>query len=118
MLLNILKYHETLVKHCDTSCNIVKHREPVVKHHETLLKHCGTSRNTETLAIRCDAIVARCGDLGARLEFPMISARSLRRYRRGVGITPQMCNKVTNHGDMGTFSKQACGGCVRQKVTT
>ena len=23
----------------------------------------------------------------------------------GVGITTQMCNRVTNHGDMGTFSK-------------
>ena len=23
-----------------------------------------------------------------------------------VGITPQMFNRVTNHGDMGTFSKQ------------
>ena len=23
----------------------------------------------------------------------------------GVGITPQMCNRVTNHGDMSTFSK-------------
>ena len=42
------------------------------------------------------------------------SMRSYRRYRRGVfgnigdcgvGITPQMCNRVTNHGDMGTFSK-------------
>ena len=38
-------------------------------------------------------------------------ARSCRRYRRGVsgdcgvGITPQMCNRVTNHGDMSTFSK-------------
>ena len=41
-------------------------------------------------------------------------ARSYRRYRRGVsgnigdcgvGITPQMCNRVTNHGDMSTFSK-------------
>ena len=38
-------------------------------------------------------------------------ARSYRRYRRGVsgdcgvGITPQMCNGVTNHGDMSTFSK-------------
>ena len=40
-------------------------------------------------------------------------ARSYRRYRRvvsgycGVGITPQMCNRVTNHGDMSTFSKPA-----------
>ena len=41
-------------------------------------------------------------------------ARSYRRYWRGVhgdigdcivGITPQMCNRVTNHGDMGTFFK-------------
>ena len=38
-------------------------------------------------------------------------ARSYGRYRRGVpgdcgvGITPQMCNRVTNHGDMSIFSK-------------
>ena len=38
-------------------------------------------------------------------------ARSYQRYRRGVsgdcgvGITPQMCNRVTKHGDMSTFSK-------------
>ena len=41
-------------------------------------------------------------------------ARSYRRYRRGVygdigdcgvSITPPMCNRVTNHGDMSTFSK-------------
>ena len=28
----------------------------------------------------------------------------------GVGITPQMCNRVTNHGDMSTFSKPGWGG--------
>ena len=42
--------------------------------------------------------------------------RSYRQYWRrvfgdisdcGVGITPQMCNRVTNHGDMSTFSKPA-----------
>ena len=41
-------------------------------------------------------------------------AQSYQRYQRGVsgdigdcgvGITPQMCNRVTNHGDMSTFSK-------------
>ena len=48
-------------------------------------------------------------------------ARSYRRYPRGVygdigdcgvGITPQMCNRVTNHGDMSTFSKpvRMCSG--------
>ena len=43
-------------------------------------------------------------------------ARSYRRYWRGVsgdigdcgvGVTPQMCNRVTNHGDRSTFSKPA-----------
>ena len=43
-------------------------------------------------------------------------ARSYWRYRSGVsgdigncgvGITPQMCHRVTNHGDMSTFSKPA-----------
>ena len=36
-------------------------------------------------------------------------ALSYWRYRHGVsGITPQMCNRVTNHGDMSTFSKPGC----------
>ena len=45
------------------------------------------------------------------LDSEMAIARSYRRYRRrviGVGVTPQMCNTVTNHGDMGTFSRPAC----------
>ena len=41
------------------------------------------------------------GNIGA--EFPAISVRSFRRLR--IGITTQMCNRVTNHGNMGTFSK-------------
>ena len=49
----------------------------------------------------------------------LVIARSYQRYRRvvsgdigdcGVGITPQMCNRVTNNGDMSTFSKPgSCG---------
>ena len=57
--------------------------------------------------IRCDDIGARCGDVGARrgdrAELPAISAGVSGDC--GVGITPQMCNRVTNHGDMSTFSK-------------
>ena len=86
------------------SLNIIKHCEPLVKHYETLLKHRETSQNTQTLAIRCDDIGARCGDIGACTEFPAISAQSSGDC--GVGITPQMCNRVTNHGDVSTFSKQ------------
>ena len=94
----------------------------IVKHHEILLKHCETSWNTRTLAIRCDDIGARCGDLGAR--WGDIGAQrgniggSVWRYRHsrevssdigdcGVGMPPQMCNRVTDHGDMGTFSRPA-----------
>ena len=84
-------------------------------------------KHHETLAIRCDDIGARCGDIGAwrgdigarrgdidvrrgdigaRAEFPAILVRSFRDIGDcGVGITPQMCNRVTNDGDMGTFSK-------------
>ena len=79
------------------------------------LKHCETSQNSQTLAIRCDDIGARHGNINARhgdisapAEFPAISAWSFWQYRDcGVCITLQMCNRVTNHGDMGTFSKPA-----------
>ena len=49
-------------------------------------------------------------------------ARSYRRYRRGVygnigdcgvGITPQMCNRVTNHGDTSTFFKPGLGAPLK-----
>ena len=51
-------------------------------------------------------------------------ARSYRRYRRGVsgdcgvGITPQMCNRVTNHGDMSTFSKPAREQAIVEETLT
>ena len=57
------------------------------------------------------AIEAETSSLGAATS---AIVRSYRRYRRGVsgdigdcgvGITPQMCNRVTSHGDMSTFSK-------------
>ena len=57
------------------------------------------------------ALDAETSSLGAATS---AITRSYRRYRRevsgdigdcGVGITPQMCNRVTNHGDMSTFSK-------------
>ena len=47
-------------------------------------------------------------------EMLALGAAIVRSYRRvvfgdigdcGVGVTPQMCNRVTNHGDMGTFSR-------------
>ena len=38
------------------------------------------------------------GDIGAEFSVNAVLV--------GVGVTPQMSNRVTNHGDMGTFSKQ------------
>ena len=97
-----------------------------MKHHETVVIRC------DDIGARCRNVGARCGEVCvwaatsaiARRSFDAtISAldaetsaiaRSYRRYQRGVsgnigdcrvGITPQMCNRVTNHGDMSTFSK-------------
>ena len=100
------------LKHCDTMWNVIKHHKPLVKHHEPLVKHCELVKHHKTLAKRCDNIGARCercGDIGARAEFlPFWQYRSVVSGNIsdcGVSITPRMCNRVTNRGDMGTFFK-------------
>ena len=99
------------------------HREPLVKHHETLktlwnitkhlnLEHSSFDATISALDAETSALGAAMLPIGAAMS---AIARSWRWYRRGVfgdigdcgdSITPQMCNRVTNHGDMGTFSKQ------------
>ena len=68
---------------------------------------------TSSLDAETSLLYAETSALGAATS---AIARSYRRYRCGVsgdigdcgvGITPQMCNRVTNHGDMSTFSKPA-----------
>ena len=103
----------------------MRHREPLVKHHETLLKHCATSLNTlHSMRRYRRSMQRRRRSMQRRRRSMQRRRRSMRRRRRsrgvtgdsglywrgvfgdcGVGITPQMCNRVTNHGDMGTFSK-------------
>ena len=74
--------------------------------------------NEETSALNVETSVfgldAETSALGAAVTSAI--ARSYWRYRRGVsgnigdcgvGVTPKMCNRVTNHGDMSTFSKPA-----------
>ena len=72
---------------------------------------------TSSLDAEMSSLDAETSALGAATS---AIARSYLRYRRGVsgnigdcgvGITPQMCNRVTNHGDVSTFSKpgDACG---------
>ena len=71
------------------------------------------------LDVETSSLYAEMPALGAA-TFAIV--RSYWRYRRGVsgdigdcgvGITPQMCNRVTNHGDMSTFSKPGCkSGCI------
>ena len=70
----------------------------------------GSDVDDRAEVIRSDDIGAQCGNVGARHGDVADSVES--RYRVagdtgdcGVGITPQMCNRVTNHGDMSTFSK-------------
>ena len=74
-----------------------------MKHYETL-EHSSFDATISALDAGTSALNAEASAI----------ARSYRRYRRGVsgdmgdcgvGITPQMCNRVTNHGDASTFSK-------------
>ena len=71
---------------------------------------------TSTLDSEMTAIARRSSDatISALDAETSAIARCYRQYRRGVsgdigncgvGITPRMCNRVTNHGDMSTFSK-------------
>ena len=73
----------------------------------------GLDAETSSLDAETSALGAETSALGAVTS---AIARSYWRYRRGVsgnigdcgvGVTPQMCNRVTNHGDMSTFSKPA-----------
>ena len=66
---------------------------------------------TSVLDAETSVLGAETSALGAETS---AVARSYQQYQRGVsgdigdcgvGITPQMCNRVTNHGDMSTFSK-------------
>ena len=92
----------------------MKHAQNIVKHHETL-KHSPFDETISLLDVETSALGAATSVLGAATS---ALAWSFWRYRRrvsgdigvcGVGITPQMCNRVTNHGDMGTFTKPATG---------
>ena len=73
-------------------------------------------KHHETVVIRCDNIGARSGDVciwgsdvGDRAVIRCDDRRGVSGdiVHYGVVITPQMCNRVTNHGDMSTFSKPA-----------
>ena len=72
-----------------------------------------------TISALCAAITRRSFDATTSALDVEMSAitQSYQRYQCGgfsdigdcgVGITPQMCNRVTNHEDMGTFSKPDC----------
>ena len=68
--------------------------------------------STSALDTETSALDAETSALGAEtLALGAATSAIARSYRHGVfgdygvGITPQMCNRVTNHGDMGTFYK-------------
>ena len=101
-LLNIVKHHET---HVIDREPLVKPHEPLVKHHETL-KHSSFDATISALSAEMSALSVATSTSAI--------VPSYRRYRCGVfgdcgvGITPQMCNRVTNHHKSwryGTFSK-------------
>ena len=124
-LLNIVKHH---VKHCDTSWTTSKTSWNTLKTLLNIMKHLSfdatiSALDAETSAFGAatSAIMRRSFDAtisalnaetsALNVETSALGAAITRRYRRwvlgncGVGVTPQMCNKVTNHGDIGTFSR-------------
>ena len=60
------------------------------------MKHSPFDAMISSLYVEISALAARRGDIGARCG---VSGDC------GVGITLPMCNSVTNHGDMGAFSR-------------
>ena len=110
-----------------------------MKHNETLEQSpfdatiSALDAETSALDVETSAFGAATSAIAPRSSDATISAldaetsalaRSYRRYRRGisgdigdcgVGITPQMCNRVTNHGDMSTFSKPARDRTINSK---
>ena len=118
-----MKHHETVVIRCDdigARCGDVGARcgdvcvwgSDVGDHGEVIRCDDIDARCGDVVA-GCRDVVARCGDVGARrgdvddrAELPAICrVVSGDMGDCGVGITPQMCNRVTNHGDMSIFSK-------------
>ena len=82
-----------------------------MKLHKTL-KHSPFNAMISALDEETSALGTASLALGAATS---ALARSFQRHRRGVsgdigncrvGITPQMCNRITNHANMSTFSKQ------------
>ena len=77
------------------------------------MKHSSFDATISALDAETSALDVETYAFGLDAETSAI-ARSYWRYRRGVsgnigdcgvGVTPQMCNRVTNHADMSTFSK-------------
>ena len=121
-----LKHHETVVIRCDDTgarCGDVCVWGSDVGDRAEVIRCDAIGAQSRDVVARCGDVVARCGDVVARCGHAETSAlgaatsaiaRSYWRYRRrvsgdigdcGVVITPQMCNRVTNHGDMSAFSK-------------
>ena len=86
--------------------SIRRYRHSMRRRRRSMRRRWRSARETSALG---------AGDVGARRGRRRRSARRRLRSRGvtgdigdcGVGITPQMSNRVTDHGDMSTFSKPA-----------
>ena len=117
-----MKHHETLVILCDDIGARCGHIGSSAFDVETSAFGAATS----AIARRSfDATISALDVETSSLDAETSAiAQSYQRYRRavsgdigdcGVGITPQMCNRVTNHGDMSTFSKPVSDEIHSQK---
>ena len=103
-LLNIVKHHETHVKHCDSSWNTLKTLWNIMKHSSFDATISALGAETSALNVQMSAFGAATLAIlpSYRWYWCGVSGDC------GVGITSRMCNRVTNHGDM-SFSKPVPG---------
>ena len=124
----LVEHHEPLVKHHETLktlWNIMKHSN--TRHSSFDATILELDAETSALDMEMSAFSALTSAIALRSFDATISAfnaetsvlgaatsaiaRSYRLYRHGVfsdcgvGVTPQMCNRVTNHEDMCIFSR-------------
>ena len=84
-----------------------------MKHHETL-EHLSFDATISALDAGTSALDGEMSAIGVATSSIAWSYRQNSRGVSGdigdceVGLTPQMCNRVTNHRDTSTFSKPAC----------
>ena len=103
-LLNIVKHCETLWNTHKTLSTTLKTLWNTIKHHE-MIEHLPIDATTSTLKASISTLSWATSVPGTECDTDTRCGVSVNISDCGVGITPQMHYRVTNHWDIGTFSR-------------